>query len=704
MNLINKDTLISKLKHQMTLCTRQTTEQVYNSIILDVCCSSDDIAFKSTEDLKKGIESKYNIPANIVEIDKSIDFLSSDGQIYFDNKAQTYVASPEAKSNYSSKIDDTTFLWNEVQKEFFEEISKFNPDIVPKDYPQIWDCLLVYISKVFDRFGAETIQLISSKHLAEPSTIESIDTFIQESIDEKVQNVQLEVIKAIIKKFFLINTSNRQRFLKILLDTTYSALSISSDKMVSTFLSQSFSQTKILLDTNFILCIIGLSDHILVDVSKELLSTINENNLPFSLYYHKETLNEIIRTLTQWKQKLPLSASRPNLSKAALGRNDLNALEKKYHEKNCESQNGISVEAFLVNYENIREILHSMNIKIFQPHISLLDEYKTNIESSISEYSDILTEHRWKEKSPNTLRHDIVLWYTIKALRNYPSTIFDAKALILTNDFTLNTFDRRESKKDDSLPNVVLSSQMMQIIRPFIKPNEGFDRQLLKLFAMPEFRSLDVDYKGITSIIVNYINSPIELDEDVYARILGDKFLRRKIEEANENQEVIKKSIDEVFMKVNEEQSTKIAELLRDREKSNKEMQELKVKMNKLNENFIQMNEYLEKSQINISAQNLEIENDKSRVEKHMNIIKKQKVFIAILLSIFEILLIFFSPKLFGFNFNLSGISLLIIQILFSILSVFLTWLCILKTTVWQAIWPSLMAGAWTYLLYLLKS
>ncbi len=115
---------------------------------------------------------------------------------------------------------------------------------------------------------------------------------------------------------------------------------------------------QIFLDTNFLFGVLNLHNNPQNEVSLELVALVRDQQLPFELYYHEESLVEMRATIQATERRLMRYAWDPSLSRAAIQTRsaELSGLDLKFHEANAKHQ--IEPSAFFMKYHHLERLLY----------------------------------------------------------------------------------------------------------------------------------------------------------------------------------------------------------------------------------------------------------------------------------------------------------------------------------------------------------
>jgi membrane-associated HD superfamily phosphohydrolase len=230
-------------------------------------------------------------------------------------------------------------------------------------------------------------------------------------------------------------------------------------------------------------------------------------------------------------------------------------LDLKFHEANAVHQ--IEPAAFFMKYHYLERLLNEHGFKIYRSNnrSEKLDDKTLELISSYNRYlEEHLPTNRWK--GFNTVKHDIIVWQATKKLRKSGTSGLDVGALFLSADQRLFAYDWGVLSSGDRLGVVVLPSQLLQLLRPFVPRTQDFDQKFADIFALPEFRSGAADFSQITRRVLGFLATVKDLKEETAAAILADEVLLRRLK-AVETDEGVKDFIESEILKKNEALATK---------------------------------------------------------------------------------------------------------------------------------------------------
>ena len=298
-------------------------------------------------------------------VDQQLEKLKRDN-IIKQNPDLSLTLSPEIQEALKTAINQAIDLEKEVKDIWLEEIKVKYP-ILSLD--NLWPALQAYLAKAFRRHGIQAISLL--------------DTSITDSFSDPKQNLTFLLNESVRAFFasqhqndaktaiisFLANVGNypqRATYITQLADGAFNYFSLTVDPEVAANFRKNLKGLILILDTNFLLGILDLSNNPQVEVSNELLKAVKQHNLPFRLRYIDKTKEELSNTIQYYGSKLSDIPYNLDFSKsiAASPPPSLSGIEIAFHQMRA-THPGMDVETFLSPYNDITFLLEDRNIRIY---------------------------------------------------------------------------------------------------------------------------------------------------------------------------------------------------------------------------------------------------------------------------------------------------------------------------------------------------
>jgi hypothetical protein len=505
-------------------------EAALDNLTLTALSLDPSLGRKPLPEIGDAIFDLFGLRPPLEDLESSVARLSTVGKLLADPSGDGLVPAEEAKHEIEERARTAAELEGMVRTEWLNAISGSDAQVsLPAD--AIWDCLQSFMAKVFRRHGAQTLALLAPDLpvLAQES---GFRTFLDEARRESgLENYEEGLVEGAIETFFNSGSEVRARYLTQLLDGTFTFFALTVDETTAEFLRGQVRPLSLFLDTNFIFAILELADDYFTEVSADLLGLVRDQGFPFTLYYHERTLREIRDTIhhfggrlrgRQWSQSLSSAAVTYGQATGAIS-----GVELAFHRLNSREKTDPSI--FLSRYDHVETLLEAKGFKIFRETGTL--GYTTAEKGEvIAEYEDFVRTARPERPKPyEALDHDMVVLMRVDRLRNSRTSVLDAGALFLTNDYILHRFVWRVLRSHGEIGAAVLPRQLLQILRPFVPSTDDFDRRFAEAFAIPEFRALQGNYGPVASNVLSYLATFRDLPEETALQILGDTILQNRL-------------------------------------------------------------------------------------------------------------------------------------------------------------------------------
>jgi hypothetical protein len=502
---------------------------------------ADNVTARTAHEIAANTRSLFSLSFTDDEVAKSIARLAENAQV-MRNSDGSISLTATAVSELERCIDASQSLEREVRAEWFQQLAEAKL-LVRNGHSsdEIWHALQHYLASMFTRHGVQTLELMVPTAAIDESADIPASDILAKIVKSDLPHFSQEVGRQLLQSFFTNRTTSRDRYLSELLDGTFSFFALTVDDETRKVLQENIPALKLFVDTNFIFGLLGLHYDVFVVLAKQLVELIREQQFPFQLYYHPLTAIEFHNVMQFYHRRLAGGSWPSAISKALLKAGDMPDVERKFHTINAEHP--ISVDDFFARYENIDRLLEFANIKPYRhSYEAWLDD--TTTQDLIGQYKRYLEP---REKPLNSLRHDIVVWRTIQAVRHNRPTLLGEDAFFITCDYSFWRFDHKNLSRRRTgvsvLPNVLL-----QLLRPFVPRTQDFDQGFVNTFALPEFRTIHVASPQAVSRVAGIMRLYADLPEDVAVAILTDDALLTKVTRLDESDPTIKDLVESAII------------------------------------------------------------------------------------------------------------------------------------------------------------
>lgn len=451
---------------------------------------------------------------------------------------QKYVLDPDTHNEIQKRIDEAFGLQESVKNGWFAEIVLKYPTL---ETDQAWIALQGYLARAFRRHGIQTAALLDPNIDVAPEYSESLSFLLEDLLKGSVSEEQRPATAEAIHLFFanVGKHPNRTKYITQLGDGAFNYFSLTVEPETAEQFGNRLQPLTLFLDTNFLFGVLDLHVNPHVEVSNDLLRSTQKYKLPFELLYHEATEKEMQSTINHyWKSLRPYQWPQ-GLSRAATTTRYVPGIVAKYHQMNAEK--GIDVDTFFGFFKHTDELLKNKNILIYKTET----QDQENIGKLIQQYQEFLS--KWgKDKPEKIVEHDMTVLDTVRRLRSDSKSSIEAKALLITCDFTLYRFDWESSRQEGFLACVVLPNLFWQLLRPFMPLDSDFERSFAETFALPEFRSIGSRSSEACNKMLCLLSLYKDFPEETAARLLSNDLLidgLRKIEDDKEFQDYVDNAI-----------------------------------------------------------------------------------------------------------------------------------------------------------------
>jgi hypothetical protein len=138
----------------------------------------------------------------------------------------------------------------------------------------------------------------------------------------------------------------------------------------------------------------------------------------------------------------------------------------------------------------------------------------------------------------------------------------------------LYRFDRFVLTKKGGIQTVVMPGPLLQVLRPFGRSSEDFDRRFVATFAIPEFRTIHSDYASTSSRVLSYLATYADLPEETAVKILTNEVLIDRLRHVETTSPMFRDAVESEMVKENQALAGQLASMREEasrREQANRE-------------------------------------------------------------------------------------------------------------------------------------
>jgi hypothetical protein len=547
-----------QLCHLLSLSRTGKVQSAVDNLVLTTLCMDAKVGDGvDPNELALAVSTYFGVDLDVGDVRLAIETHLKAGrlQVHRQGGQQCVVLAPSVRASLTERIEQSAGLEAEVRDEWIAAAASIAPS---NDPDRLWTALQRYLGDVFRQHGAEAVQLLDSRTVRREDQ-DNLLSLLDRAIRTAGCGSTLDESREAIRSFFRSPTSKRLRYMSELLDGTFTFFALTVSDSTAEYLKGQVPSLKLFLDTNVVLAVLGFQDNPLQAADVELLETIRNEKYPFKLYYHERTSKEILEILDAARNNLTKRHYTPALSRAFVqyfdSRGTGMGLERKFHALNAERE--VDVEAFLARFNHVEDLLRDQGIHRYnQSGAELITEDKGSL---IAEFRHFLDKRRRGVRPPRryeALDHDITVWMYLQRQRRNTTSALRSGALLLSNDLSLQAFDRSflmGSPQGKRVPTVVLPQHLLQILRPFERVTQDFDQRFLEIFAAPEFRTTQSDYGATASKVLSYLASFDGVSTETAVHILNDDLLMGRLKDVESTDDEFGELIESAVIEENRE-------------------------------------------------------------------------------------------------------------------------------------------------------
>jgi|GEM_PF-784641 len=523
-----------QLCHMLSLSKNRKVQSAVDNLVLTTLSIDPKVGDGvDPNELALAVSTYFGVSLDVGDVRLAIENHLKGGRLQIDVSGpdRRIVLAPDVRAMLAQRIEDSTCLENDVRAGWLS-LPSVSALALPED--KLWTALQQYLGRVFNQHGAEAVQLLDSRSDANDDH-STLPRLLDDAIDKAGLAGSRNDARGAIRAFFTAPTAKRLKYMSELLDGTFTFFALSVSDSTAEYLKGQVPSLKLFLDTNVVLAVLGLQDNPLQEADVELLEVIKKEKYPFKLYYHERTLREILEILDAARSSLKQRHFTPALSQAYMQyfarRGGGFGLERHFHELNANRE--IDTEAFLARFDHIEDMLRERGIQRYnQQGAELVTDEKGEL---IAEFEHFLSTRRKQGKAVRryeAMDHDVVVWMFLQRQRSRSTNALRSGALLLSNDYSLQAFDRaylQRSPTGKGVSTVVLPQHLLQVLRPFSRVMTDFDKRFLEIFAAPEFRTTQSDYGPTASKVLSYLASFDGVPTETAVHILNDDLLMGRL-------------------------------------------------------------------------------------------------------------------------------------------------------------------------------
>jgi hypothetical protein len=546
---MNKENVFNDLCHIAAIAGEENNNLVMENLVKTAFVMSKKTELMGVEEVSKVIKGSFNVDMNEAIVQSCIDRLINKKEFKRKHKSKSISITNESYKEVENKIEQAKEVESLVRASWIKNISHYMIDCCENWEHEIWNVLVLYLGKIFRRHGVQTISLVCPDFELDDSVQSSFDNFLQEAITANCKCADSSLCIKAVSDFFINIDEPKSAYLSQILDGTFNYFSLSVEDKTMSFIRSMANELEVFLDTNFLFGLIDLGDDHEKIVSMQILDSIKKHKLPYRILCHRATIEELQRYLHSAHDRLRGKSWSPALSRAAISTNELSGADRAFHTFNSSSP--LDVDVFFSKFDHLEKLLEALGISICE-YAEGDDEAEQIKHESVARFKEFIEENRkFGSKTYQSYSHDMTLLSEVKKRYKHSKTIFESGSIILTKDFNLYLFARREFSGKGSVAPIAMPALFLQLISALSSDAREVKRGLVEAFAMPEFRALRSDYKRIKQKALSYLTMYSELSEETAIKILANEIVLRKLKKVEDDELKFQEEIESALVDEN---------------------------------------------------------------------------------------------------------------------------------------------------------
>ncbi|MFC1903745.1 hypothetical protein ACFLW9_02560 [Chloroflexota bacterium] len=380
---------------------------------------------------------------------------------------------------------ETEELRDGVLEQWVIEIRNKNKKLTDEDCEILAKDLVDFIVAVFDRHGVECAALLLYGEARKEEFIK-----IMESVDlpTLVDRGSLNVIRnGELLDFFRKAKDKRASFIGLFLRSSFLKSAIAIDPKFIGIVSQLFQGSIVVLDTNFLYALFGLSGTVENEVAKATIQFNKE--LGIRTIVHRISVKEFQRSLERHGKNLK-SLTMPSrelvgaLAQAVQLIGPIGAYYQRY------ANTGVAWDDWVRPFLAIEAMLEDMGIEVTDLYEEAIEKDK-KLQEETDRIYEVSREHVERISGGQPLnievcRHDAFLrLFTDRLRKGKPNEFVKAGAWCVTLDSKLPRYEKIERRRLGDIPVFVLVEQWLQFIGPITPKTEDWGALARSLLLSP---------------------------------------------------------------------------------------------------------------------------------------------------------------------------------------------------------------------------
>jgi hypothetical protein len=161
MTQIDYKKVFSKLSHIKAISHDQKFDQIVQNLITLALDQKVEQNPKNETQVADRIKEIYGISIRPPIILSNLDKLLSLGELTKDPHSKQFHVTPVVSNKLKQRLEYASKLEISVKDKWHEELKIVTPELTTEALNKLWDCLRMYLCKVFEQHGIQTLHLLN---------------------------------------------------------------------------------------------------------------------------------------------------------------------------------------------------------------------------------------------------------------------------------------------------------------------------------------------------------------------------------------------------------------------------------------------------------------------------------------------------------------------------------------------------------------
>lgn len=394
-----------------------------------------------------------------------------------------------------------------------------------------------FLRPLVDEIGANAYGLVAGE--AFTTDVKLVEKYLG-YYDEKQRPLHRELVTAFLDPKSEVVRQYVSRLLHARFCVDATGLPEDTLQKLSTSIGRSL-KFNVFVDTNFLFSLIGVHENPSNEAAlelKELLGQLRDNP-KVRLLITPETIREATNTIEATRQWLNSIPTTEPFIHAAL-KAGVSGIGEKFMVERLRQGANLTVNDWFKPYlEDFVTMARGNGIELHNAkldHYSMRDDVLEDINHVLGvekKRVELLKDR--KEKSYESIKHDMVLWHFVKDKRPaYVESPVDAEDWILTVDYRLIRFDEAKQRRyGQRVPICIHPASMVQLLQFFVPRSKDFEEAMVGTIRLPFlFQEFDAEGQRTSMKILQGMGRfglSKDATEETVTRVLVNESLRSRL-------------------------------------------------------------------------------------------------------------------------------------------------------------------------------